>query len=155
MVCVSTYTGKLVWTSPEWSGPDQNLGSMSGHAVQIFWSGQPCTSVWTGSGPNLDQTWNRAITVWTNFGNHPIVSLILHVDPIYFNHSSASGKTCIVFFLCNNVRPVLSQNYFKIFLYYFEVLFFGGSRNSTSKGPLWQKQIICLSTIFGWGPHTV
>ncbi len=31
-----------LWTSPEWSGPVQNLDSMSGHAVQIFWSGQPC-----------------------------------------------------------------------------------------------------------------
>jgi hypothetical protein len=29
---------------------------------------------------------------------------------------------------------------FQYFWYYFEVLFCGGSRNSTSKGPLWQKQ---------------
>ncbi len=67
-----------LWTSPEWSGPVQNLDSMSGHAVEIFWSGQPCTSVWTGSGPDLDQIWNRAKTVWTNFGNHPMNSFILH-----------------------------------------------------------------------------
>ncbi len=31
------------------------------------------------------------------------------------------------------VRPVMLQDYF---WYYFEVLFCGGSRNSTSKGPL-------------------
>jgi hypothetical protein len=64
----------VLWTSPEWSGPVQNMDSMSGHAVQIFWSGQPCTSVWYGSGPNLDQIWNRAKTVWTNFGNHPLTA---------------------------------------------------------------------------------
>jgi hypothetical protein len=49
-----------LWISPEWSGPVQNLDSMSGHAVQIFWSGQPCTSVWTESGPDLDQIWTES-----------------------------------------------------------------------------------------------
>ena len=45
---------------------------MSGHAVQILESGQPCTSIWTKSGPSLDQIWNWEKTVWTNFGNHPL-----------------------------------------------------------------------------------
>ncbi len=48
-----------LWTSPEWSGPVQNLDNMSGHAIQIFWSGPRCTSIWTGSGPNLDQIWTK------------------------------------------------------------------------------------------------
>ena len=46
---------------------------MSGHAFQILESGQPCTSIWTKSGPSLDQIWNWEKTVWTNFGNHPLV----------------------------------------------------------------------------------
>ncbi len=33
--------------------------------------------IWTKSGPNLDQIWNRAKTVWTNFGNHPVVLSIM------------------------------------------------------------------------------
>jgi hypothetical protein len=35
-------------------GPVQNLDGMSGHAVQILESGQPCTSIWTKSEPNLE-----------------------------------------------------------------------------------------------------
>ena len=50
------------------SGPVQNLDGRSGPAVQILESGQPCTSIWTKSGPSLDQIWNREKTVWTNFG---------------------------------------------------------------------------------------
>ncbi len=100
-----------LWTSPEWSGPVQNLDSrdmrlllMSGHAVQIFWSGQPCTSVWTRSGPNLDRIWNRAKTVWTNFGNHPI----LNFDEVLCNSH-------MIFFLTTNwlqfLQPTRSECY--------------------------------------------
>ncbi len=49
-----------LWTSPELSGPVQNLDSMSGHSIQIFWSGPGCTSIWTGSGPTLDQIWTKS-----------------------------------------------------------------------------------------------
>jgi hypothetical protein len=36
----------------------------------------------------------------------------------------------------------------RLFWYWFEVLFCGGSQNSTSKGSLQQKQNICLSYYF-------
>ncbi len=61
----------MVWTSPE-----------SGQHVQtcrpdfLIWTGVylDLDRIWIKSGPNLDQIWNQAKTVWTNFGNHPIIA---------------------------------------------------------------------------------